>query len=505
MAAHCSATATMGAARTQHDDEDFTMTLDLAQISSIDHGEVAALPTTPLDEAQATAVATTPLDDEQATTAKSDERTVEGSPGTRALAAVVGLSNAGLRSALALRRAGLRIVAIETSPSRLADIRCGQVGLLDAQRGELRERCREGAFLLTDDMRATGAADLVLICVPATVDRQRRPSSDALRRACASVVRNARAGQTIVLSSTGCVGATRQLLVEPLAQRGLCVGEDVFVAFSPEQVQAEAEADGGPARLIVGAVTEQCYRHAAALLDNVAQELVRVSSPETAEMARLYESAFEALSVALAFEMADACKTYGLLPAEVANAAAARPLEVRASAGRAALPARRVASDPHHLLHPLRERGRPATLAEEAMRRVDARPRRLAMRAYELLARSTKQVRDARVLIVGASSEPVVGERREVPAVEVIERLRATGAQVDYHDPLVPVLVLDGEDVYSVDPDPRRDASGFGPEDYDLAVIVATREGYDYGWLRRCPQVLDCTYGERTGRRFFLP
>lgn len=169
------------------------------------------------------------------------------------------------------------------------------------------------------------------------------------------------------------------------------------------------------------------------------------------------------------------------------------------------MPAHRVASDPHHLLHSLRERGRPATLAEEALRRVDARPRRMAMRAYDVLARSAKQIRDARVLVVGASSEASATERRQAPAVEIIERLRATGAQVDFHDPLVPVLVLDGEDVYSVDPDPRRDASSFGPEDYDLAIVVAIRDGHDYGWLRRCPQVLDCTYRQQTGRRYYLP
>jgi nucleotide sugar dehydrogenase len=319
------------------------------------------------------------------------------------------------------------------------------------------------------------------------------------------VVGHAHAGQTLVLTSTSYVGSTRQLLVEPLEERGLRVGEDVFVAFCPEHVeQGDADAQA-QSRLVVGGVTETCFRHASALLCNLGQELLRVSSPETAEMVRLYESTFEAVNVALAFELADACRTQGVHPLEVADAAAARPSGPRTRSACAGVPAHRIASEPHHLLHPLRERGRPATLAEEALRRVDARPRRLAMRAYELLARSARPVRDARVLVVGASSEPVIAERREAPAIEIIERLRATGAQVDFHDPLVPMLLLDGDEVSSIDPDPRRDASGFGPEDYDLAIIVAIREGHDYGWLQRCPQVLDCTYRERTGRRYYLP
>jgi UDP-N-acetyl-D-glucosamine dehydrogenase len=466
------------------------MTVDVLQVAKHEDDRTATLPPAHLEQGEVEV-----------------RRSAEPTEEARALAAVVGLGAAGLSSALALHRAGLRVVAIETSSSRLQDIRCGRVGLARDLREQLRERFRDDSFELSDSVQAAGAAELVLICVPASVDRQRRPNPEALRRSCASVVSHARRGQTLVLTSTTSVGSTRQLLVEPLAERGLRVGEEVFVAFCPEQVAQDDDADGARAQgqLVVGGVTEACFRHASALLCNLGQGLLRVSSPETAEMVRLYESTFEAVNAALAFELADACRTAGVHPVEVADAAAARPLGDRLRCACADVPARRIATDPHHLLHPLRERGRPATLAEEALRRVDARPRRLAMRAYELLGRSAKPVRDARVLVVGASAERLAGERREAPAIEIIERLRATGATVEFHDPLVPVLTVDGEDVCSVDPDPRRDASGFGPEDYDLAILVAVRDGYDYGWLRRCPQVLDCTYRHRTGRRCFLP
>jgi UDP-N-acetyl-D-glucosamine dehydrogenase len=479
------------------------MTLDFLQVPTLDDGALATLPAHLV---------------EGEVEARRGPRAAERTDAARALVAVVGLGYAGLSSAMALRRAGLRIVAIETSASRLADIRCGRVGMPAGQREQLRDYCRDDAFVLTDSIEAASAADTVLICVPAALDRQRRPQPEALRRACAAVVQHARAGQTLVLMSTTYVGSTRELLVEPLAERGLCVGEDVFVAFCPERAQAGAPdgsvapegsvaPDGprGQSQLVVGGVTETCFRRASELLCEIGPGLLRVSSPETAEMVRLYESTFAAVNVALAFELADACRSQGIQPLEVAEAAAARPFGLGSGFGGAGVPPYRVGADPHQLLHPLRERGCAATLAEEAMRRVDGRPRRLAMRAYELLTRSAKQARDARVLVVGACSEPATAERREEPAVEIIERLRATGAHVDFHDPLVPVLVLDGEDVYSVDPDPRRDASGFGPEDYDLAVLVAIRDGHDYGWLSRCPQVLDCTYRERTGRRYFLP
>ena len=463
----------------------------------------------------------------------------------RPLVAVVGLGDAGLESALALRRAGLAVVAIEPSPSRLEDVRCGRAGVLDAHRAELRARREDPAFALDESIAAAGAADLVLICVPATLDRQRRPSPHALRRACASVVRHARAGQTLVLCASSYVGATRELLVEPLGTRGLRVGEDVCVAFCAQPAESTSppsetvgDVDGGQqapgqravgqqavgqqavgqqavgqqapgqqalGQLVVGGVTETCFRRAAALLRPACEEVRRVSSPEAGEMVRLYESAFEAVNVALAFELADACRTVGVPPIEVADAAGGSPPRFMARLACAGVPAQRVGADPHLLLHPLRERGAPAKLAEEALRSVDGRARRLAMRAHELLLRSASQARGARVLVVGTSCEPGADDRREAPAIEIIARLRATGAQVDFHDPLVPALVLDGEETSSVDPDPRRDGSGFGPEDYDLTILLAIRPGYDYGWLRRSPQVLDCTYRHRTGRRYYLP
>jgi UDP-N-acetyl-D-glucosamine dehydrogenase len=307
------------------------------------------------------------------------------------------------------------------------------------------------------------------------------------------------------LTSTGHVGSTRELLVEPLAERGLRAGEEVFIAFSPERIDPGVP-DHEQLRTprVVGAVTETCFGHASGLLRHIAQRLHRVSSPQAAEMVKLYESTFRAVNIALAFEMADACRTQGLDPIEVTDAAATKPFGFMAHYPSAGVGGHGVGVNPHYLLHSLRERGRPAMLAEEALRTIAARPHRVAMRAHELLLRSGRQLRDLRVLVVGAAYKPGFADCAHAPAVEIISRLLAEGVHVDFHDPLVPALRVDGEELCGVDPDPRRDASGFGPEDYDLAVLVVIHPGHDYGWLARCPEVLDCTYRERTGRRHFL-
>jgi len=422
------------------------------------------------------------------------------------LVAVVGLGHAGLPNAIALRRAGFRIVGIDTSSSRLNSIRSGRVELGGVERGELRDGLGHDEFVLTGSVEAAHAADVVLICVPVVLDAQRRPNLDTLARACEGVVHNARAGQTLVLTSSSHVGSTRELLVEPLAQRGLRAGEDVFVAFSPERADP-----GVPAHeqlrvpRLVGAASDACYAHASQLLRHICGSLRRVSSPEAAEMTKLYESTFRAVNIALAFEMADACAGHRLDPVEITDAAASKPFGFMAHYPSAGVGGHGVRVDPHCLLHQQRERGRPALLAEEAMRTLAARPRRVAARAQELLVRSGQRLRDTRVVVVGAAYKPGVSDCSESPAVEIISSLLAEGAHVDYHDPLVPSLWVDGEELHGIDPDPRRDASGFGPEDYDLAILVTLQPGYDYGWLRRCAQVLDCTYRERTGRRCIVP
>jgi UDP-N-acetyl-D-glucosamine dehydrogenase len=423
-----------------------------------------------------------------------------------AVVAVVGLGYVGLPTAIALRNAGARVIGLDSSSTRLAAIRGGEAELLSSEQEDLARHLGGEDFVLTGSPDAISLADLVLICVPTPVDDQRRPEPALVRSACASVVAHARAGQTLVLTSTTYVGSTREMLIEPLAERGLVAGEDVHVAFAPERIDPGVE---GHEQLltprVIGAVSERCFRRAAALLRHTCRELHRVSSPEAAEMVKLQENTFRAVNIALAFEMGEACRTLGLDPIEVTEAAATKPYGFMAHYPSAGIGGHCIGVDPYYLIHPLREQGRPATLVETAMLKVAGRPRHIVWRAHEELVAVGKRLADARVLVVGASYKPGVADSREAPAREIIGRLLEEGANVEYHDPLVPEVSIGGKMLRSVDPDPRRDGSGFGPEDYDLVLVVTVHPGYDYGWLLRCPRVLDCTYRTEAGRERLVP
>ncbi len=420
--------------------------------------------------------------------------------------AVVGLGYVGLPTAIALRNAGARVIGIDSSAVRLNSIRNGEAELLGSEQEALASHLDSEQLVLTPSPDALSLADLVLICVPTPIDSARRPDPALLRAACASVVAHARPGQTLVLTSTTYVGCTREMLVVPLAERGLAVGEDVFVAFAPERIDPGVpghEQLGTPR--VLGACSETCFHRAAAVLRHTCREIHRVSSPEAAEMVKLYENTFRAVNIALAFEIGEACRTFELDPIEVTEAAASKPYGFLAHFPSAGIGGHCIGVDPHYLVHPLRERGRPATLVEEAMRKVGGRPRHIVWRAHEQLVGAGRRVRGARLLVVGAAYKPGVADSRQAPAAEIIERLIEDGAEVDYHDPHVPELRLGERLLCSVDPDPRRDASGFGPEDYDLTILVTLHPGHDYGWLRRCAAVLDCTYRTPAGGERFVP
>jgi UDP-N-acetyl-D-glucosamine dehydrogenase len=423
-----------------------------------------------------------------------------------AVVAVVGLGYVGLPTAIALRDAGLSIVGLDVSASRLRAIEAGEVELLASERDSLGEHLAGGGFVLTDRAEALNAADLVLICVPTPVGERRRPDPSILREACASVVRHARPEQTIVLTSTTYVGCTRELLVQPLAERGMIAGEDVFVAFAPERIDPGVETHSQRRTpRVLGGVSETCFRRAAAVLEHTCERLHRVSSPEAAEMVKLYENTFRAVNIALAFELAEACHDYGLDPIEVTDGAASKPYGFMAHYPSAGVGGHCIGVDPHYLTHPLRERGRPATVAEEGLRKLAGRPRHVVWRAHEMLVQAGGSLAGARVLVVGASYKPGVADEREAPAREIVQRLLDEGAHVDYHDPLVPSMRVGELTLHSVTPDPRVDASGFGPEDYALAIVVTVHPGRDYGWLQRCPAVLDCTYRTLAGRHRMVP
>ena len=401
--------------------------------------------------------------------------------------AIVGLGYVGLPTGIALADAGLDVIGIDVSERRVADIREGSADLLPDDQERLADVLAADRLTLSCAADALTDADAVLICVPTPVDGDRRPDLRFLASACQTVVEQARPAQLIVLTSTSYVGTTRELLAVPLGHRGLEPGLNVSVAFSPERIDpgnANWRQEGVPR--VVGGVTPECTRVAGGLIAKIAARVHPVSSPEAAELTKLYENSFRAVNIAFANEVAGVGRRFGLDPLEVIEAAGTKPYGFMKFFPGPGVGGHCIPCDPHYLLWGLREAQAAAPVLESAMKQIAERPRDVVARATELLEDLQVDVACARVLLVGVAYKPGIQDVRESPALEILGQLWEHGATVSYHDPLVQTLPLgDTRAMFSV-AEPQ-------PEDFDLAIVVTAHPDHDYSWLERF-ETLDCTY-----------
>lgn len=405
-------------------------------------------------------------------------------PDARLTVGVVGLGQTGLSIASAMLAGGLDVVGFDISESRLAAVKERQT-----------DRCDDAwnAFVGTERLTLTtepvglAAAAAVLVCVPSAVDAHLVPDLSALRVACEGVVRHAEPGQTFVLTSPSYVGCTRELLADELQERGLRVGVDVHVAFSPEHIgSADGTLDGErPPRLVAG-VTPECGRKAGELLRCAGSRVQQVSSPEAAELATLLDDSFRAVNIALANEFSAFAREFGVDPVEIIDAASANSSSFRPFYPGPGVGGRRIPSHPHHLLWQLRERRRAAPLTEAAMASIAARPHMVVARARELLGQAARPLNGARILVVGAAYKPGAADVRGSSAVEIIDELVRGGARVSFTDPLVQRIRTAAGELVN-EPIPVAGA-------WDLAIAHTLHPGVDYSWLSGTPLVLDATY-----------
>ncbi|MFC5994836.1 nucleotide sugar dehydrogenase [Pseudonocardia hispaniensis] len=410
-----------------------------------------------------------------------------GRSGPRSVA-VVGLGYVGLPTALALHGRVPIVTGVDIDRERLRAIEGGDVDLCDGDRRRLAAATGDQGFRLTTAVAAVADHDAVIVCVPTPVDERRDPDLTALRAACDDVVAHARSGQTIILTSTSFVGTTRELLIEPFRRRGMTVGTDVHVAFSPERIDP-----GNPDHVqretprVVGGATPECASQAAQVVRQLTDSVFLVTSPEAAELTKLYENIFRAVSLALANEVADICGFLGLDPIEVTLAAGTKPYGFLGALPGPGVGGHCIPCDPHYLLWQLRRVGRTAPMIEQAMRGIDDRPDRVVRRAAEVLAEDGLAVAGAKVIVVGAGYKAGVRDLRESPALPILAGLAARGADIHYHDPLLPVITLPGGRVLVGERDPAA-------VDWDLVLIHVVHPGVDIGWAATCRRVLDATY-----------
>ncbi|MEA2212749.1 MAG: UDP-N-acetyl-D-glucosamine dehydrogenase, partial [Solirubrobacteraceae bacterium] len=318
-------------------------------------------------------------------------------------------------------------------------------------------------------------ADAVLICVPTPLTPNREPDLRPLLAAGRALGQVVQRGQLVVLESTTYPGTTREQLVPLLEHRGLRVGEGLNVAFSPERVDpGRTDYTLQTTPKIVGGITPECTERAAELYSRVCDRIIRVSSPEAAEMAKLLENIFRSVNIALVNEMSILSDRMGIDIWEVVDAAATKPygfmrFDPGPGMGGHCLPV-----DPFYLTWRAREFHMATEFIELAGKINQQMPYHCVDRVERALNDVAKPVRNSRILVLGASYKGGVGDIRESPALRIMEVLRERGAMISYHDPYVPSL--QGLALRSADLEPAVSEA-------DAVVLVTAHPGIDYGWV----------------------
>lgn len=401
--------------------------------------------------------------------------------------AVIGMGYVGLPTALGLHESGVEVIGIDLSQNRLDAIRSGEVDLIEADHRRLEKAVHQEDFRLTADSARMAEADAVLVCVPTGLDEYLMPDLGPLESACAALVKHARPGQTLILTSTSYVGTSGRLLVKPLVARGFKVGRDIFVASSPERIDpGNVTHTQQETPRVLGGVTPTCTAMAQRVINLLTPAVHCVSSAEAAELTKLYENTFRAVNIALANEFAEISDGFAIDPIEVIDAAASKPYGFMAFHPGPGVGGHCIPCDPHYLLWQLRATQHNAPLVTQAMHAIAERPKQVVDRISSTLSRDGKGLGGARVLVVGVTYKPGVQDVRSSSALDIIDLLAARGAKVGYHDPLVPTIRVTGGQLDSV----AEPEGG----DWDVALIHTVQPGHGYDWLGDVQLVIDATY-----------
>ncbi len=357
---------------------------------------------------------------------------------------VVGLGYVGLPLAVAFGEAGFSVTGLETDPDRVAEVQAGRSYIPDVPPERLAPLVQGGRLQATGDYTVVRDLDTLSICVPTPLSKTRDPDLSYIVAATEAIAAHGRAGQLIVLESTTYPGTTEEVVLPRLLKDGYRVGEDLFVAFSPERVDP-----GNPRYTIrntpkvIAGVTPTCLQVACALYSTIVERLVPVSSTRTAEMVKLLENTFRAVNIALVNEVALMCDRLGLDVWEVIEAAATKPFGFMPFYPGPGLGGHCVPVDPHYLSWKLRTLNYNARFIQLASEINASMPEYVARKVASALNDEGKPVKGARVLLLGVAYKRDVRDTRESPALDILRLLRAWGAEVQYHDPYVPSLSLE--------------------------------------------------------------
>ena len=384
--------------------------------------------------------------------------------------AVIGQGYVGLPLAVAAAGAGHVVVGIDTNSPRVRMLNSGISPVEDIDGDVIRGLIDSDKYSASTDFDECASADVIAVCVPTPLTADKKPDLSALVSACESVSEHLVAGSLVIIESTVEPGTTRDVVLPILVAKSGLKAEQIHLAFSPERIDpANKKYTIANTPKLVAGLTEEAADKAVEFYSGFVNDVTRCSTLEVAETAKLLENSFRLINISFINEIADMCEVMGVDVNEVIRAAATKPYGFMPFFPSAGVGGHCIPIDPLYLSHKAKSVGAPTSFIDLAQKINDERPAHFVAQASKLLGGLTGK----KVLVVGVAYKSNVSDTRESPAEPLIDGLKAAGAVVSWHDPLVPRW--------------RSEVSVELSAEFDLALLVNVHDGMNLSALGSVP------------------
>jgi len=392
--------------------------------------------------------------------------------------AIIGQGYVGLPLAMAAVDAGWSVIGVDNFEAKVAQINGGSSPVEDISDTQLQAAISKGVYKATTDYSTVAQASVITICVPTPLDDKRKPDLTLLRNAAKGIAPFISNETLVVSESTSYPGTLREIIIPVVNELKPVESSVVYFASAPERVNpGDPVWNQKNTPRLVGAIDEESQKRALAFYESICDAAVSVSTPEVAEAAKLLENTFRLVNIALINEFTQLCSASGINVHEVIDAASSKPYGFMPFRPGVGVGGHCIPVDPLYLTWWARQNGGIAAFVESADSTNHKMPKYVAERALNMVNQSTK---NPRVLILGVAYKPGVSDVRETPVSELRDYLKMQGADVAWHDPLVPVW--EGSNPVDLD------------WECDVAILATKQPGMNFDLLVNSGvPILDCT------------
>ena len=388
---------------------------------------------------------------------------------------IIGLGYVGLPLAVEFAGKGFQTTGFEIDGKKVKSINSGKSYISDVTTATVRRLSEKGTLKAVSDFKSLKNQDAVIICVPTPLGKSKDPDVSCILASAREVARRLKKGQLVIFESTTYPGTTRELVKPILEQKGRRAGLDFYLAFSPERVDPGNKRFGiKNTPKVVGGVTKACTALASMLYMQIVDRVVSVSSSEAAEMVKLLENTFRAVNIGMINEIALMCHRLGLDVWEILDAAASKPFGFMPFYPGPGIGGHCIPLDPHYLGWKMKTLNFEPRFIDLAGVINSSMPEYVVRRTSELLNLKNLPIKGSRILVVGMAYKPDIADPRESPAQDVVSLLLKTLALVNYHDPFVPEIKIDGRKLKS------RPLTEPILKSHDCVIIITPHSSIDY-------------------------